>query len=191
LAYLANRPNRPTRARLSRPGSGLGQSTDPAQPHLLTSLSPVDPSGDLDRRRRLAIPTSSGGLRRRHLERNTRPCILFNLHQLVLTAASSPRRSVAGSHSGFCISVATELDTSPASPLTPAVLLRGDLSVCVHAGGSTECGAPGGAAVRLPSAALGRPRGHCPAMPARHAPGRLVSFSFSSPPSASLTGHGL
>jgi hypothetical protein len=44
---------------------------------------------------------------------------------------------------------------------------------------------------RLPSAAPGRPRGHCPAMPVRYAPGHLVSFSYSSPPSASLTGHGL
>jgi hypothetical protein len=85
---------------------------------------------------------------------------------------------VAGSRSGFCISVTTELDTSPASPLTLAVLLRGDLSVCVHAGGSTEYGAPGGAAVK---ASLGRAWSaarHCLAMPARYALGRLVSETF-------------
>jgi hypothetical protein len=44
---------------------------------------------------------------------------------------------------------------------------------------------------RLPSAVPGRPRGHYPAMPAKYAPGRLVSFSFPFLPSASLTGHGL
>jgi hypothetical protein len=44
---------------------------------------------------------------------------------------------------------------------------------------------------RPPSAAPGQPRGYCLAMPARYAPRRLVSFSFSSPSSTSLTGHGL
>jgi hypothetical protein len=104
---------------------------------------------------------------------------------------------VAGSRSGFCISVATELDTSPASPLTPAVLLRGDLSVCVcvHASGSAECGAPGGAAVKT---SLGRAWSAARALP-RHAGQVCYGASgecdlplLSLPsPFASLTGHGL
>jgi hypothetical protein len=72
---------------------------------------------------------------------------------------------MAGSRSGFCITVATDLDTSPAPPLMSTVLLRGDLSVCVHAGGSAECGAPGGAAVKT---SLGRAWSAARALP-RHA----------------------
>jgi hypothetical protein len=49
--------------------------------------------------------------------------------------------------------------------LTPTVLLRGDLSVCVHASGSAECGAPGGAAVKT---SLGRAWSAARALP-RHA----------------------
>jgi hypothetical protein len=51
-------------------------------------------------------------------------------------------------------------------------------SVCATralAGGSARCGAPGASRWSLPLAAPGRPRGHCLAMPARYAPGRLVS----------------
>jgi hypothetical protein len=51
------------------------------------------------------------------------------------------------------------------SSLTPAMLLRGDLSVCVHAGGSADCGAPGGAAVKT---SLGRAWSAARALP-RHA----------------------
>jgi hypothetical protein len=47
---------------------------------------------------------------------------------------------------------------------------------------------------RLPRIASGQPRGHCPAMASRHAPGRMVSvFQSSSSPllssSATVTGH--
>jgi hypothetical protein len=49
--------------------------------------------------------------------------------------------------------------------LMPAVLLRGDLGVCVHAGRSAECGAPGGAAVKT---SLGRAWSVVRALP-RHA----------------------
>jgi hypothetical protein len=49
------------------------------------------------------------------------------------------------------------------------------------AGGSARCGAPGASRWRLPSAAPGRPRGHCLAMPARYALGAWwVWFSPSS-----------
>jgi hypothetical protein len=93
----------------------VGPPTQPS-PYTLSSLSSVDPSGDLDRRRRrLAIPASSGDLHRRHLGRYTRLCALFYLHQIVSPAASSPRRSVAGSRSGFHLSATTEPDSSPAS----------------------------------------------------------------------------
>jgi hypothetical protein len=84
--------------------------------HSLTYLFPDNPSGDLDRRRhRLVIPASSSDLRRCHLGRNTRRCAFFNLHQIVSPAASSLRRSVAGSRSGFHPSATTGLQSSPAS----------------------------------------------------------------------------
>jgi hypothetical protein len=104
LAQLANWPNRPTRARLSRPGSGLGRSSDPAQPPslspLLLSISLATP----DRRRRLASPANSGGLRRRHLGWNTRLCALYRLHRRESPSASSPRRSGWSPRSGSAAS---------------------------------------------------------------------------------------
>jgi hypothetical protein len=92
---------------------------------------------------------------------------------------------VAGSRSGFCISVASELDTSPASPLTPAVLLQGDLSVCEHAGGSAECGAPSGAAVKTSlsrawSAARALPRHACQVCTWASGELLLLLFTFCS-----------
>jgi hypothetical protein len=101
LAQLANWPNRPTRARLSRPGSGLGRSPDPVQPPsfspLLLSISLATP----DRRRRhLASPANSGGLCRRHLGRNTRLCALYRLYRRESLSASSPRRSGWSPRSG-------------------------------------------------------------------------------------------
>jgi hypothetical protein len=75
--------------------------------------------------------------------------------------------------------------------LTPAVLRRGDLSVCVHAGGSTKCGAPGGAAVKT---SLGRAWSAARALP-RHAnqvcsgaSGKCDPSLLSSP---SFPGHAL
>jgi hypothetical protein len=80
-------------------------------------------------------------------------------------AASSPRRSLVGSRSGFCFTVASDLDNPPSSSLLPAMLLRGDLCEWVHAGGSAVCGAPGGAAVK---SSLGRAWSDARALP-RHA----------------------
>jgi hypothetical protein len=64
-------------------------------------------------------------------------------------AASSPRRSEARSRSG-CHRAQHLADHCQ----TPAVLLRGGHGVCVHARGSAECGAPGGAVVKTPSGSL-------------------------------------
>jgi hypothetical protein len=83
---------------------------------------------------------------------------------------------MAGSRSGFFIRIATDLDTSPASSLTPAVLLRGDLCVCVHAGGSADCGAPGGAAVK---SSLGRAWSAARALPC-HA-GQVCTWATGEP----------
>jgi hypothetical protein len=92
----------------------------------------------------------------------------------------------------FCITAATDLDIPPASSPTPVMLLRGDLRECVHTDGSIDCGAPGGAAVK---SSPGRAWSAARALP-RHA-GQVCTWTtgehsfFSSPPSASLPGHGL
>jgi hypothetical protein len=83
---------------------------------------------------------------------------------------------MTGSRSGFCIRFATDLDTSPASSLTPAVLLKEDLCVCVHAGGSADCGAPGGAAVK---SSLNRAWSAARALP-RHA-GQVCTWATGEP----------
>jgi hypothetical protein len=49
---------------------------------------------------------------------------------MVLLAASSPRRSVMGSHSGSCFTVASNLDIPLASSPMSILLLRGD-QMCV------------------------------------------------------------
>jgi hypothetical protein len=184
----ANWPNRPTRARLSRPGSDLGRSTDPAQPHSLSSLSPLDHSSDLDRRRhRLPSPANSGGPCYHHLGQGALLRALYQLHQAESPAAFSPGRSGWSSLSG---SADSELfDAVPRCwsflswwAFSSAWALRASLVEVLR------CGAPGATRWSPPSAAPGRPRGHCLAMPARYAPGRPVS----DPPLLSLpslTGH--
>jgi hypothetical protein len=57
-----------------------------------------------------------------------------------------------------------------------AVRLRGDLCVCVHAGGSANCGAPGGAAVK---SSLGRAWSAARALP-RHA-GQVCTWATGEP----------
>jgi hypothetical protein len=103
----------------------VGQ-TDPAQP----SLAPLSHSRARWRpnhlRRRPAILAVSGDHHRRYLGRNTRPSVLFHLHQVIPTAASSPRRSMVGSRTGFHIGFASNLGISSSPSLMPAVLLRGD-----------------------------------------------------------------
>jgi hypothetical protein len=77
----------------TRLGSGSVNRPSPAP-----SLSSLSPRASLAtpnhrRRRRLASPANSGGLRRRHLGRNTCLRALYHLHQTESSAASSPRRS--------------------------------------------------------------------------------------------------
>jgi hypothetical protein len=82
---------------------------------------------------RLAIPADSGEFRRCHLGRVAHLRALFHLHQTVLPAASSPRRSRAGSHSR--IASLSPLTLTPCRlSVVLAVLLRGDPGVCEHPG---------------------------------------------------------
>jgi hypothetical protein len=86
---------------------------------------------------------------------------------------------VARSRSGFCISVATELDYSPASPWRLLCFFE-ETMMCVHAGGSAGAVLPVVPRWRPPRVASSRPRGHCPAMPPRQAHGRTSSMFFLS-----------
>jgi hypothetical protein len=98
-------------AQPSQPRLGL---TQPARtwvgqtgPDLPRPLSSPRPRWRLDRRRRrLAAPANSGGHRRRHQGRNAPLSTLFLLHRTDSVAASSARRSVAGSHSESRLSAA-------------------------------------------------------------------------------------
>jgi hypothetical protein len=89
---------------LTLTGSGLGRSNRPnpfcpAHSSLFHSSSlsgePKSPC------RRPAIPATSGALRCRHLGPNACLCVLFLPHQTDLEDSTSPRRSRAGSRSGF------------------------------------------------------------------------------------------
>jgi hypothetical protein len=85
--------------------------------------------------------------------------------------------------------VASELDTLPDLFLVLAVRVCGGRGVCASPVEAPRCGAPGATWWKPSQVAPGRPRGHCPAMPSRHAPGCLVSaFLFLSNPL--FFGHG-
>jgi hypothetical protein len=117
LAQLACWPIRPASPSgppsLAKPtGSGLGRSNRPSPAPIAPLSLSRHPSGDLVRRRhRLATPAISGGHRRSHHGRNAPLSTLFLLHRTDSVAASSARRSVAGSHSENRLSVATDLTT--------------------------------------------------------------------------------
>jgi hypothetical protein len=105
-------------------------------------------------------------------------------------AATFARRFVAGSRSGFRRPVASEFITSPNFFLAHAVHACGGLGVCASPVEAPSAVLPVVLWWSLPRVASGRPRGHCPAMPSRHAPGRMVSvflFFYLSP---LLSGHG-
>jgi hypothetical protein len=181
---LVHWPSPATPAGCNPTGQDLGRSNRPRP----ASASPSPRSHwRLDRRRRrLAALANSGGFRRRHLGRNARLSTPYQLHQVESSAASSPRRS------GWSLPSRSAVSGHPRCGASPSWgLLR-----CLCLTGARRLKRQGVMLLvwawwRLPQAASGWPRRPCPAMPSRRAPGRLVSFSFSSPPSTPLTGHGL
>jgi hypothetical protein len=157
---------------LNPTGSGLGRSNQPSPAPLSHPSLP-----------RVALANPN-----RH--RN----ILYPLLQLDSSAASSPRRSVAGSRLGSAGSGRLQAQCLTGPLLVLAVQHRGGRGVCARRWKHPRSGAPGAAAVKTSPGSPQRPRGHCPAMPSRHAPGHLVSVLLSSSSSllsspAMVTGH--
>jgi hypothetical protein len=146
-----------------RLGSGSNHRPSPA-PHSRTSSSSRSLWWLDRRRRRLAAPANPGDHRRCHLGRITRPSALFRLHRTVSSAASSPRRSMVGSHSEN--RPLPSPISHPAGSFHSANCASPRRPLCVwHAGGSVDCGIPSGTAVK---SSLGRAWSAARALP-RHA----------------------
>jgi hypothetical protein len=106
LAHWPISPVQPPRLGLTQPARTWVGQTDPDLPRPLSSPRP---RWRLDHRRcRLATLAISGGQRRRHHGQNAPLSTLFLLHRTDSVAASSVRRFVTGSHSGYRLSVAAD-----------------------------------------------------------------------------------
>jgi hypothetical protein len=129
---------------------------------------------------RLAIPIDPGELRCHHLGRNTSLFTLSRLHQADLSPAPTSRRSTMRSHSGTRLSAAAALGLSPAFSWCQLRSLRWPWCGCaavmwlVAEQARVEAAQVGLLLVpplllrwSLPQVALGWPREHCLAMPAR------------------------
>jgi hypothetical protein len=136
LAQPACWPNRPAGPfgppGLAKPtGSGLGRSTDPAQPpldflsppRLLWRSGSPPPSPGHSGRLRRPLPSPPWS--------KYSPLRPFQSHQTVSTAASSPRRSMAGSRSGFHPATTTKLQSSPAPSDACGASPRGSWCGCM------------------------------------------------------------
>jgi hypothetical protein len=125
-------------AKPTRLGSGSVKPTQPS-PIRPLSLSLVEPSGELDRRRRrLAPPANPGGHRHRHLRRITRPSTPYQLHQVESPTASSPRGSGWSFPSGSAVSEHPRCGASPCWSLLSQLSLLRCLCLAVLAGWSVK-----------------------------------------------------
>jgi hypothetical protein len=162
----------------------VGQ-TDPA--HSASLTPPLSSSRALScdqcHRRHLQILAISGDFRRWHLGKQCTPLPSSSSTKWIWK--STPLRWDLGSISARVFAGSCRLWAHTPPDLLPVLAVRvcGGQGVCASPVEAPSAVLPVVLRWRLPQVAPGRPRGHCPAMPSRHAPGCLVSLllSFSSP----------
>jgi hypothetical protein len=134
---------------LNPTSSGLGRSNRPSlAPLFHPSLPQVALANPNSRRRRPAFLPASGELCHRHLGQTLRLSVLYPLLQLDSSAASSQRRSVAGSRLGSAGSGCLRAQCLPSPLLVLVVRHRGGRGACACRWKHPRSGAPGAAAVK-------------------------------------------